>query len=142
MATPKPPLPGESAKDYYRRITASDGVELPVVTLHEPHVLSENTKFAFTIGRTVGLAGALVWAGWMAKSQVGEVLERQDRMDAKLAQVLTKSDLAEAEMRIEARLLRRFSSRDVIASCPVLTFKGQSHKPCEILGLTDPKEQP
>lgn len=104
------------------------------------HSISENTKVWLTLGRTVVVITAVFCAGWVANERVTQVLHRQDRMDEKLTQVLTKHDLAEMETRVERRLLERFASRSVRANCPVLTVRGQSHKPCEIVGLTSPHE--
>lgn len=106
-----------------------------------PHHLSENTKVLFTLGRTIVTVASVFVAGWFANSKVGEVLNRQDRMDQRLGEVLTKRDLAEAEMRIERRLLDRLNSRGVLVSCPVLTVRGQTHKPCDFLGLTETRQQ-
>lgn len=134
----KPPLPGEDAQAYHRRVSLMQ--ELPVVT-HEAGHISESTKIAFTLGRTVAIIAAVFWAGWIANAKVTEVLTRQEAIDKKLIEVLTKKDLGEAEMRVERRLLDRFASRDLIASCPVFTVRGRTHKPCTILGLTEPREK-
>lgn len=152
---PLPPaLPNESAEAYRRRHSTL-GLQHP--TLVPPtydltpvgapsppeHHLSETTKIAFTLGRTVAIVGAVFYAGWIANTKVGEVLGRQAQLESQLhtglVNMLTKSDLAEMEARVERHLVDRLSSRGIIASCPVLTVRGQSHKPCEILGLTEPR---
>lgn len=110
------------------------------MTPNVEHHISESTKFAFTIGRSVVFAAAIFWAGWNANQKVNEMLRRQERAEQALSSMVTLKDLALMEAKIEKHLLDRFASRNVIASCPVLTVRGQSYKPCLILGLTEPRE--
>lgn len=130
----KPPLPGETASAYHRRVIDC-APELPVVS----HELSEGTKVALSLGRTVAVVAAIFGAGWIASTKVGEVLTRQDRTDQKLAEMLTKSDLMEMQNHVEMNLRKRLASSEVIVNCPIFSARGQTHKRCPIVGLTEPR---
>ena len=138
------PLPGETAEQYHRRLStlgvlvspSEPVIELEVKGDDVPIIkhLSNSWKGVIAVGVVIS---SIFTTGVGLGMKINDVLTKQAAIDLKLTSVLTKKDLAEAEMRVEARVLRRFASREVYANCPVLSVRGQSHKPCPIEGLTD-----
>ncbi len=148
MGPLKPPLPGESAGAYHRRITAAEGAPIdPVVVYQEHHFWVFLGAIIKRWQMLIGLFG-IVSVVVVLTLKIGKLVEAVDEAAVKLARVdkmvtTTELDAAIAKItndvtarvvdNVHEKVVERITNRkDIVVSCPWTTVRGASNKPCQI----------
>lgn len=149
MAPTKRPLPHESADAYYRRITAAEGVGI-----QEAVVVEVEHPFWRSVGNIVkrwqtmmGIV-ALIATSSISTLKVNKLVDQATEASARLEKLDHVITTEEFDKKFDEKLeeLRRLCTveatqeaistliedKEYVVSCPVLTVRGMTTKPCEL----------
>lgn len=124
-----PPQPGETHRQYARRVTAALGAPAaPTV------VLTPDSKISLTIWKVGSIVGLLVGGAWVARGAYESIQDAIRRLDERLAVVAAAVSTTDpARVRDECRKVVGQELRSLVIECPRPTRKGESVGPCKIV---------